>query len=103
MGHNSLVSPEKHVLIQGPNEFQRILQSYSIKHIKARVKHPQSNGKVERVIQTMQNLRKHFPNWDTVVYYYNFKRPHSSLENGCLRTPYQAFLDKTRVNCKRAC
>ena len=79
-----------------PNEFQRILQSYGIKH-------PQSNGKVERAIQTMQNLRKHFPNWDTAVYYYNFKRPHSSLENGCLRTPYQAFLDKTRVNCKRAC
>ena len=86
-----------------PNEFQRILQSYGIKHIKARVKHPQSNGKVERAIQTMQNLRKYFPNWDTAVYYYNFKRPHSSLENGCLRTPYPAFLDKTRVNCKRAC
>ena len=86
-----------------PNEFQRILQSYGIKHIKARVKHPQSNGKVERAIQTMQNLRKHFPNWDTAVYYYNFKRPHSSLENGCLRTPYRAFLDKIRVNCKRAC
>ncbi len=86
-----------------PNEFQRTLQSYGIKHIKARVKHPQSNGKVERVIQTMQNLRKHFPNWDAAVYYYNFKRPHSSLENGCLRTPYQAFLDKTKVNCKRAC
>ena len=79
-----------------PNEFQRILQSYGIKHIKARVKHPQSNGKVERVIQTMQNLREHFPNWDTAVYYYNFKRPHSSLENGCLRTPFQGFLDKTR-------
>ncbi len=57
-----------------PNEFQRILQSYGIKHIKARVKHPQSNGKVERAIQTMQNLRKYFPNWDTAVYYYNFKR-----------------------------
>jgi len=79
-----------------PNEFQRILQSYGIKHIKARVKHPQSNGKVERVIQTMQNLREHFPNWDTAVYYYNFKRPHSSLENECLRTPFQGFLDKTR-------
>jgi putative transposase len=86
-----------------PNEFQLFLQRYDIRHIKARVKHPQSNGKVERAGQTLQKLWKHFHCWDTAVSYYNFKRPHSSLENGCLRTPYQAFLDKTRVNCKRAC
>ena len=86
-----------------PNEFQLFLQRYDIRHIKARVKHPQSNGKVERAGQTLQKLWKYFQCWDVAVYYYNFKRPHSSLENGCLRTPYQAFLDKTRVNCKRAC
>jgi putative transposase len=86
-----------------PNEFQQILRSYGIKHIKARVKHPQSNGKVERAGQTLQKLWKHFQCWDSAVSYYNFKRPHSSLENGCLRTPYQAFLDKTRVNKIRAC
>ena len=86
-----------------PNEFQQILRSYGIKHIKARVKHPQSNGKVERAGQTLQKLWKHFQCWDSAVSYYNFKRPHSSLENGCLRTPYQAFLDKTRVNKIRVC
>ena len=86
-----------------PNEFQQILRRYGIKHIKARVKHPQSNGKVERAGQTLQKLWRHFHCWDTAVFYYNFERPHSSLENGCLRTPYQAFIDKTRVNCKRAC
>jgi putative transposase len=79
-----------------PNEFQQTLKVYGIKHIKARVKHPQSNGKVERVIQTIQQLGKHFRCWDAAVYYYNFHRPHSSLENGCLRTPFQGFLDKTR-------
>jgi len=86
-----------------PNRFQKILMSYDIKHIKARVKHPQSNGKVERVIQTLQLLGKHFKCWDSAVYYYNYRRPHSSLENGGLRTPYQAFIDKTRVNSKRVC
>ena len=86
-----------------PNEFQQIVQRYGIKHIKARVKHPQSNGKVERAGQTLQKLWKHFQCWDSAVFYYNFKRPHSSLENGCLRTPYQAFIDKNRVNCKRVC
>jgi len=86
-----------------PNMFQQTLKFLGIKHIKARVKHPQSNGKVERAIQTIQHLGKHFQCWDSSVYYYNFKRPHSSLENGSLRTPYQAFLDKTRESSKRAC
>jgi putative transposase len=81
-----------------PNEFQQFLQRYNIIHIKARVKHPQSNGKVERAGQTLQKLWKHYQCWDSAVKYYNFKRPHSSLENGSLRTPYQAFIDKTRVN-----
>jgi len=86
-----------------PNQLQQSLQGFGIKHIKARVKHPQSNGKVERAIQTIKKLDGYFNCWDATVDYYNFKRPHSSLENGCLRTPYQAFLDKTRINCKRGC
>jgi len=82
------------------NMFQQLLKQYGIIHIKARVKHPQSNGKVERAGQTIQQLRKHFPNWDETVYYYNFKRPHLSLENDHLRTPYQALIDKMRENKK---
>jgi len=85
------------------NKFQQLLKHYGITHIKARVKHPQSNGKVERAGQTIEQLRKHFPNWEDTVYYYNFKRPHSSLENGHLRTPYQAFLDKMRKKKKSGC
>jgi putative transposase len=78
------------------NKFQQLLKEYGILHIKARVKHPQSNGKVERAGQTIEQLRKHFSSWEETVDYYNFKRPHSSLENGYLRTPYQAFQDKMR-------
>ena len=85
------------------NMFQQLLKRYGIIHIKARVKHPQSNGKVERAGQTIQQLRKHFTDWDETVYYYNFKRPHSSLENGHLRTPHQAFFDKMRENKKKGC
>jgi putative transposase len=86
-----------------PNMFQQTLEGFGIKHIKARVKHPQSNGKVERAILTIKQLGNHFQCWDAAVYYYNYERPHSSLENGCLRTPYRAFIDKTRVSCKKAC
>lgn len=85
------------------NEFQQLLKQLGIIHIKARVKHPQSNGKVERAGQTIEQLRKHFFSWDATVNYYNFKRPHSSLENGHLRTPYQAFQDKMREKKKSEC
>ena len=77
-----------------PNEFQKFLGEEGIQHIKARVKHPQSNGKVERVFRTLEGLKSHFGCWDSAVEYYNFERPHMSLENSRLRTPYQAFLDK---------
>ncbi len=83
------------------NEFQQVLKQHGVLHIKARVKHPQSNGKVERVGQTIEQLCKHFSSWEEAVLYYNFKRPHSSLENGRLRTPYQAFLEKSREKEKR--
>lgn len=79
-----------------PNEFQKFLSEKEIKHIKARVKHPQSNGKVERLFATLQRLKKHFGGWNGAVEYYNFRRPHMSLENGELRTPYEAFLDKAK-------
>ena len=36
-----------------PNVFQRRLREYGITHVKARVKHPQSNGKVEKAIHTI--------------------------------------------------
>ncbi len=61
-----------------PNQFQQSLKGFGIKHIKARVKHPQSNGKVERVIQTIKKLEGYFNCWDATVDCYNFKRPHSS-------------------------
>jgi len=68
------------------NMFQQQLKQQGILHIKARVKHPQSNGKVERAGKTIEQLRKHFPSWDDTVYYYNFERSHSSLEKDHLRT-----------------
>jgi putative transposase len=81
-----------------PNEFQKFLKEKEIKHIRARVKHPQSNGKVERLFQTLERLKNHFGNWEKAVEYYNYKRPHMSLETGGLRTPHEAFIDKKRKN-----
>jgi putative transposase len=81
-----------------PNMFQKALEESGSEHIMARIKHPQSNGKVERIFQTLVPLMKHFGSWEAAVEYYNYRRPHMSLNNGSLRTPHQAFLDKQRKN-----
>ena len=84
------------------NIFQKTLAELGIKHIKSRVKHPQSNGKAERLIGTLKRLYKHFRSWDKVVEVYNFKRPHMSLDcaDGSLRTPYTAFVEKRKKKSK---
>jgi putative transposase len=83
---------------QGVSQFTLFLQSLGIQHIKARIKHPQANGKNERVKQTIEKLWKHFGSLDKAVKYYNYKRPHMSLGNGKIKleTPYQAFVRKLR-------
>jgi putative transposase len=81
-----------------PNAFQRFLSEKGIQHIKARVKHPQSNGKVERLFQTLYGLKSHWKSWGRTIEYYSFERPHMSLENSKLRTPHRAFMDKVRKN-----
>lgn len=81
---------------QFENQFMNGLIAVGSKHIKARVKHPQSNGKAERAIQTIKKLWKELGSFDKAVEHYNYKKPHMSLTNGKLRTPYQAFLEKKR-------
>ena len=76
------------------NLFQQALKKHSIQHIKARIKHPQTNGKLERWFQTFTHLANHFGNIHKAIKYYNEERPHMSLENGHLRTPMQAFVEK---------
>lgn len=78
-----------------PNEFQKFLQDNKIEHIKARIKHPQTNGKVERLFRTLKILKDYNGSWKEAVNVYNYERIHMSLElEDRLRTPYQAFLEK---------
>lgn len=74
------------------------LKSKGVKHIMARVKHPQSNGKLERLVFTIRRLMKLKGSLHEAVKFYNEERPHMSLENGHLRTPLRAFYEKKRNN-----
>lgn len=93
---SNFVTVEVEGMKKGESQFTELLRSYGIKHIKARVKHPQSNGKAERAVGTIKRLWDKFGSLEKAVKHYNYKRPHRSLTNGKLRTPYQAFLEKQR-------
>ena len=81
-----------------PNGFQKFLHDNGIKHILARVKHPQTNGKLERVNGTLKPLRVHFQTWEEVVYHYNNERRHMSLSDSerPVVTPAMAYKEKMR-------
>jgi putative transposase len=83
-----------------PNEFQKCLECHAIKHIKAKVKHPQSNGKVEKLGDTLYKLKREFGSWDATIKYYNFKRPHWSLKIEECETPFKAYIRKMRPNTR---
>ena len=81
---------------QGEADFQKIVREAGVQQIFARIKRPQANGKVERLISTIKKLWRELGSLEKAVKHYNYKRPHRSLTNGKLRTPYQAFLEKMR-------
>lgn len=75
--------------------FRKEIQKNGTQHILSRVKHPPSNGKTERFFYTFERLMKHFDGVDEAIAYYNFKRPHMSLEkDGRPTTPYEAYILK---------
>jgi len=81
-----------------------------VQHIRGRVKHPQTGGKVERVIGTIKSKlwaewpdgTKQFRDLDDVVQWYNEVKPHASLRFEEAETPSQAFVRKLRPKERRA-
>jgi len=80
----------------GEADFQKEVRKFKIKQIFTRIRYPQGNGKLERLNGTIKRLWKQLGSLDKAVKHYNYKRPHSGLTNGKLRTPHQAFLEKMR-------
>jgi len=76
--------------------FEQFLLDNNIKHILCRVKHPQSNGKVEKLFHLYERHRDSFNTKEELVHWYNNVRPHMSLDFSRLETPWQAFLRKMR-------
>ena len=99
---------------RGESEFEKTLVALGIRHILARVRHPQTNGKLERFHGELQRKLHLFADIagppgtgapvgvqriesDPVarfVNWYNNERPHESLDWDVLETPALAFRRK---------
>lgn len=74
--------------------FEDFCAEYEICHILARVKHPQTNGKMERWFQTYQKNRERFTSFQQFADWYNKRRTHMSLDWDNMETPEMAFYRK---------
>ena len=81
----------------GESRFQAFLEEQGIKQILCKIKHPQSNGKVEKWFQVYKNHRHAFGSKEEFLAWYNEVRPHLSLRIDELETPYLAFIRKTKA------
>lgn len=72
------------------SEFKQYLETHDIRPILARVKHPQTNGKIEKWFDTYKRFRYEFDSLDEFIVWYN-NRPHGSLDFDNLESPELAF------------
>jgi len=83
--------------VDGDSRFKAFLIQKGIKQILCRVKHPQSNGKVEKWFECYDKHRSAFATKEEFVVWYNELRPHRALHFEVLETPAQAFIRKMRA------
>lgn len=78
------------------SRFVDYLKSKEIKQILCRIKHPQSNGKIEKWFDTYKIHRDAFNTKEEFLEWYNDRRPHKALKFDVLETPNQAFIRKMK-------
>ena len=82
--------------IGGDSTFAAFLEGKGIKQILCRIKHPQSNGKIEKWFGCYDRHREAFNSIEEFLHWYNDVRPHRSLKLDILETPSQAFIRKLK-------
>ncbi len=85
---------------ESESSFEEFLEKNGIKHIKARVKHPQTNGKVEKWYDLYEKHRSKFEIFNDFVNWYNTIRFHESLDTEhYLQRPWDAFWSRLPQGC----
>ena len=82
---------------EAEHTFEQYLKNIDIELIHSKIKHPQTNGKIERWFSTYQKHRYRFDNLEDFVDWYNNKKPHMSLNFNKAETPSEAFIRKIRT------
>jgi len=82
--------------IDAKSRFKECLKLKGIKQILCRVKHPQSNGKIEKWFECYDRNRQAFETKEKFIYWYNDLKPHRALNFDELETPSQAFIRKLK-------
>jgi transposase InsO family protein len=86
------------------NDFKDYLQSRDIKHVRGRVNHPQTQGKIERYHRSMKNVVKLDVYYSPMeleaalkkfVHYYNYERYHEALKNVTPADKYYGKAERT--------
>lgn len=70
--------------------FEKFLRENGIRHINCLVKHPQTNGNIEKWFDFYEKFRAEHESFDKLVEWYN-NRPHGSLNLRKAETPVIAF------------
>ncbi len=73
------------------HKFKKFLDKNGVKHIVARINHPQTNGKIERFFGLVEQKAILFNSINELFYWYNYIKPHMALDFDELETPDQAF------------
>ena len=58
------------------------------------MQHPQTNGKIERFFQTVEEKLPRFKSLDDLIEWYNMRTPHMSLNLDVIETPYKVLFEK---------
>ena len=82
--------------IDAKSRFRIYLISNEIKPILCKVRHPRSNGKIEKWFQAYDRHRNAYKTKEEFLFWYNDLKPHKALNFDILETPSQAFIRKLK-------
>ena len=92
---SSFYAVEAEAKTKGLTKFELYLMGNHIKQILSRVRHPQTNGKLEKLFDTVERgLAKGFSPIDKCVEWYNCIKPHGALDLERAETPLEAYYRK---------
>jgi len=81
-----------------PVDFEKTLMRNHVKHSHTRIRHPQTNGKLEKFWDIFENKIIHFKSVEQFMHWYNHIRVHGALDLDNMETPAGAYHAKKITN-----